>query len=533
MRKLYVGLFTSFLLLSCASVDRYNAQINNAHTPEALQKDVDIVYRKLQRLHPRLYTYISKEELDAKFRDLKMSITTPLNSRQFYKRLASVVAEVRQGHAGVIPPMQKFTKKERKELSKKKFEFHSLNFEHLDHNLWVESTLGEDSTLVGSKLLKVGGEPVGKLVEEYKRYFASDGYNTTFYDKKVARNFAKYYYADKGYLDSLAVTFSAADSVYTKVFRRILKDSTRFEKEQKDSATIEKPRKLSKEERVLAKRERKKKLKEEDKYGYIKAKKYYHRNLDFIGEEEPVAYMQIRSFTYGNYKDFYEEAFKKIDSAQANNLILDLRNNGGGRLSEIHTLYSYLTDTPFQFIQEGEIKTSFPTVKSFMSGSTSVSNTLFRSLFVPALFVRDILKTHKKEGKKVYRFKEAKLKPAKDLHFSGSVYVLINGYSFSASSVLTNYLQATNRALVVGEESGGAYNSTVAGQTKVVTLPNSKLDFYFGMMVLETPFKTEIEGYGVQPDVPIVPTHQDRIQHLDPELDWVLQHIKKTRVKNK
>lgn len=529
MRKLYYCLLACLLLLSCAGVQRYNTQINSIHTPKELHKDIDIAYGKLKRLHPRLYAYISKKELDAKFRDLKNSIDEPLSSREFYERLAVVVAEVRQGHAGVIPPLQKFTKKEHKELNKQKFEFYSLNFEHLDNGLWVESTLGEDSTLVGSKVLKIAEEPVGKLLGEYKRYFASDGYNTTFYDKKVARNFSKYYYADKGFLDSLVVTFSAADSVYTKTFRRIPKDSTRFKTVTEDSLANEKQKKVSKVERALAKKERKKKIKDNYKYGYIKAKKYYHRNLDFIGEEGTVAYMNIRSFTYGNYKDFYKEAFKKIDSAQSKNLILDLRNNGGGRLSEIHELYSYLTDTPFQFIQEGEVKTSYPTVKSFMSGSTSVGNTLFRSLFVPVLFVRDVLKTHKKDGKKVYRFKESKVKPAKELPFKGSVYVLINGYSFSASSVLSNYLQATERAIVVGEESGGAYNSTVAGQTKTVHLPKSKVALYFGMMVLETPFKTAIDGYGVQPDVQIIPTHKDRLYAYDPELEWVLQNIKKTR----
>ncbi len=528
MKKLFLNVLILLLLFSCASVHKYNEQITGLHSPKELHKDIDITYKKLKRLHPRLYNYISKSELDAKFNNLKKTITGPLSSREFYKKLAVVVAEIRQGHTGVIPPLKKFTKKERKELNKKKFEFSSLNFEHLDNAIWVKSTLGEDSTVVGSRVLKIDDEPMENLVDEYKKYFASDGYNTTFHNKKMARSFYNYYYADKGYKDSLTVTFTDKDSIYKKVYRRIPKDSIRFKQQKKDSSVINKKKRLTKAERKKARAEKKKKQKDDYKYGYIKSKKYYHRNLNFIEKDAgTIAYMKIRSFTYGKYKDFYEEAFKRIDSSKVQNLVIDLRNNGGGRLSEIHELYSYLTDKEFQFIQEGEIKTSYPTLKSFMSGNNSIGRTIFKSLFSPALFIRDVIKSHKKNGKKVYRFKESKIKPPKEVNFKGDIYVLINGYSFSASSVLTNYLQATKRAIIIGEESGGAYNSTVAGQTKYITLPNSKVGIYFGMMVLETPYKTEVDGYGVKPDVNIIPTHKDRENNYDAELEWVFKNIKK------
>ena len=45
-------------------------------------------------------------------------------------------------------------------------------------------------------------------------------------------------------------------------------------------------------------------------------------------------------------------------------------------------------------------------------------------------------------------------------------------------------------------------------------------------MQIETPFKQNPDGYGVMPDVEILPTIEDRNQHKDPELDWVLNAIK-------
>ena len=109
------------------------------------------------------------------------------------------------------------------------------------------------------------------------------------------------------------------------------------------------------------------------------------------------------------------------------------------------------------------------------------------------------------------------------------MYVLINGNSFSASSILSTNLQATNRAVFVGEETGGAYNGTVAGIYKSYILPNSLIKVRIGLMHIDAPFKTEPDGYGIKPDKYIVPTHQDLINNIDPELDWILMDIKKDK----
>ena len=525
--KILYSFLVFVLLISCASVDKHNKQITKLHNVEELHKDVDVAYRKLQKLHPQLYLYTSKKELDAKFKTLKDSITEPMTTYAFYEKLAPVVAEVRQGHAGISVPTKKYTRKEGKALNKLKNEWSYLRFENVEDAVLVKNTLGEDSTMVGSRVVKLGDDSVDDLLKKYKTYFSSDGYNTTFHNKYSAQKLARYYYYDKGRLDSLEVTFSKNDSLYTKIFRRIPRDSTRFPKAKKDSLNDKKPIKKTKEERKLASKKLKKELKDYHKYGYSYSEKYYNRNLDFIGEDSSVAYMKIRSFTRGDYEAFYEEAFKKIDSAKTENLIIDLRDNGGGRLVEIHDLYSYLAKDKFKFIEEGEVNTRYPMIKSYMSRNKTVYGAAYKSLFVPFLFFKEVFKAHKKNGKLVYKFKESKIAAPKENNYKGNVYVLINGRSFSASSVFSNVIKARKRGIIVGEETGGAYNSTVAGQTKLVRLPNSKLILYFGLMVLETPFKTEIEGYGVKPDIVITPTLEDRANNYDPELNWILNSINK------
>ncbi|WP_227806008.1 hypothetical protein [Algibacter lectus] len=51
--------------------------------------DIDRVYNQLKKHHPNLYQYTSKTDLDFKFDSLKRAINSPINSRDFYKKLVT------------------------------------------------------------------------------------------------------------------------------------------------------------------------------------------------------------------------------------------------------------------------------------------------------------------------------------------------------------------------------------------------------------------------------------------------------------
>jgi hypothetical protein len=37
------------------------------------------------------------------------------------------------------------------------------------------------------------------------------------------------------------------------------------------------------------------------------------------------------------------------------------------------------------------------------------------------------------------------------------------------------------------------------------------------------------DGYGIMPDVEIIPTIEDRKQYIDPELNWIINDINKLK----
>ncbi len=522
MKKLLVCI--GIILTSCTSVKRHNEIVSSWHSVEALHEDVDKTYKQLKKIHPRLYQYISKKALDFKFDSLKQTIQKPLTSKLFYEKLAPVVREVKQGHISVTRPHKRFTKAERKFFKEKKFELSALSFESLDDKIWVKRTIGKDSSLIGCEVLKMGNEPVKELVNKYNGLIASDGYNTTLYHSFVGSRFLSFYYRDKGFLDSLQVTFKNKDSVFSKVFKRIDKKAKPKDSLNSKIDTL-KVKKLSKLEKKEKKRKAKKKRENHNKYGYIASKKLYTRHFSLKGKDSSIAYMRIRGFTRGAYKDFYKESFKKIDSLKIQNLIIDLRDNGGGRLAEINNLYAYLTDKNYVFINESEVNSRIPFLKSFMSNTTPGGVKVFAALLSPFIITHNLIKTRKKEGKLYYKFRYSKLQEFSPLNFKGKIYVLINGNSFSASSILSTHLKANRRATFVGEETGGAYNGTVAGIYKRYNLPNSKVRINMGMMHIDAPHKIEPDGYGVKADIIMRPTRQDRIDNIDAELNWIIEDI--------
>jgi C-terminal processing protease CtpA/Prc len=107
--------------------------------------------------------------------------------------------------------------------------------------------------------------------------------------------------------------------------------------------------------------------------------------------------------------------------------------------------------------------------------------------------------------------------------------VLINGGSFSSSSIISSNLKSTQRAFFVGEETGGAYNGTIAVQMPLVQLPNSKVNLRIGLALVSAAGKTNIEGRGIFPDKEILPTLEDRKNNIDPELNWILEDIKREK----
>jgi len=513
-------LIVTFVLLGgCASVKKYNSQLDALKSETKLKADVDYLYRRLQKLHPKLYWYISKKDLDYKFDSLKATINAPMTSNDFFFKLSPVISSIKQGHMRMYPLSKRLTKKEFSVLRKKgDSPLSQLTYEVFNNRLYIVKNSSSDTSIkVGSEVVSVNGIKPQDVFSTFKNTFASDGFNHTFFSRVYGWQFSNFFYVYSGERDSIVYQLRYNDTL-TNVFLK--RGKSNVAKEERVIAD------KTKEEMKRAKKESKKEIGKRNLQGYNSQTRTYSKNLSLMGPDSSIALMKINDFSRGKYRKFYRNSFKKLDSLKTKALILDLRDNPGGKLNEIGNLYSYLTDSSFYLIDKMEVTSRTSFVLGGYSRSTPiVVKALSFTIGLPFLAGR-IARVKKEKSKYYFMLSESKLKRPNTYRFNGKVYVLINGGSFSASSIISSDLKGSKRATFVGEETGGAYNGCIAGRMPVFTLPESKLKMHFGLGLIQPHYRAELDGRGVLPDVAILTTIEDRIKKNDPELRWVLDDIK-------
>jgi C-terminal processing protease CtpA/Prc len=516
MKKALILSFFSFLFIQCTSVKEHNEHLNDLIAENDLKSDVDFTYKKLQRLQPKLYWYISKSELDYKFDSLKSTITKPMTSFEFYKKLSPVIASIRQGHLIVSPSAKITSKAEKKALKDKGISpFLQFEFEIINDRLYVVKNKSENKTIqTGAEVVAINDKNISELTSGYYTLFTSDGYNKTFKRKRMSYMFPAFYNNENGIQDSVKYSFKQNDSLQVVCIKRKKTEPLKTNKTKTKEAVT-----------TLDAKQKKKIKNDKTTYGYDEIAKTNNRALKFIEKDSSIALLKIKHFDLGKPSRFYEESFGKMQLHKTKTLIIDLRNNPGGTIKEIANLYSYLSDSTYVFLNPYEVasKTSLAE-KSPFSKAPLLVKILTTPFYAPVVY----FKTHKdKNGNYYSSNSHSKSKPINKKAFKGKVYVMINGGTFSAASIISSNLKGSKRATFVGEETGGAYNGTVAGIMPIIKLPNSEINIKVGLMAVVPFYKTPLEGHGVFPDKEIVPTIADYANGKDPELNWILEDIKK------
>ena len=516
MLKLGIFVLFSSILLGCQSSKEYNEKLRSPKNPEQLKSDIDFVHTKLVKYHPQLYKYISKKELDFKFDSLKLAMNRPFDSREFYLKLSPIVSSIKQGHTALYLAM----KKDKKQL-KPPFNYSpstAFRVEMIGGKLYVIKDNRKDSVVkAGTEILSINGVKPLDLFNRYRNTLSSDGYNKTY----AARAFNYRYLSDLYYLkdlkDSLVCRLKYKDSIWLVDLKEPLR------KPVKRPDTLKREKKIEKQART---KEVKPRIKQP------KPAKVAGKTLKFLKPDSSIALMTIRNFTKGNYQIFYSRTFKALKKANTQTLIIDLRDNGGGRLNDARSLYSYLVDTPFRMTKKFELTSRVSVLNNIAAAIPKIN-------FIPSPAVKVIATTvafpinaymnlymrKKEDHSYLYTSSFSRKALPKSDNFNGKVYVLINGGTFSASTLLSSNLKGTGRAFFVGEETGGAYNGCVAGLLPLHTLPQSKLKLRFGLFDIQPEHLSKIEGRGIFPDKEIKATLSDRLKKVDAELSWVLKDI--------
>jgi C-terminal processing protease CtpA/Prc len=196
-------------------------------------------------------------------------------------------------------------------------------------------------------------------------------------------------------------------------------------------------------------------------------------------------------------KKFFKNSFRTIRKTHINNLIIDVRNNGGGDAGLSTLLTRFIIDHKFK------IADSLYTIKPPSEYKKYIHHSFLNGLLVT-------LMTRKgKDGKYHFKyFENHYYTPREKDHYDGQVFILIGGNSFSATTLFAGDLKGQKNVTLVGEETGGGYYGNTAWIIPDVTLPNTGLRFRlprFRMVINTDRIKN---GQGILPDVWALPSSE-------------------------
>jgi C-terminal processing protease CtpA/Prc len=234
-----------------------------------------------------------------------------------------------------------------------------------------------------------------------------------------------------------------------------------------------------------------------------------------MDDEKKTMHLNIQAFSHRNYAKAYRKIFKQLHKNKIENLVIDLRYNGGGSLSNSQLLLKYLLNEPVK-------QTSYTTIKKYPLRKYTKGNIVFR---ITRAFFR-VYGTTRKSGDT--SFYTVKIKPKKKWHYDKNIYVLTNGGSFSASCLVGAYLKETHRAVFIGRETGGTIEGCNAVITPYYKLPNTKTKVRVPTFRLLHDVYTEGNtGRGIIPDYETNYTFKDIFLKKDLEMEKVMELIRK------
>ncbi len=218
--------------------------------------------------------------------------------------------------------------------------------------------------------------------------------------------------------------------------------------------------------------------------------KFCKDNLCFeVQGDKKTAILTVASFNYypwGNldvFVKFMDNTFDEIRKLGIQNLIIDVRFNGGGsQHSSIHLL-KYLTNKPFSYYKTAEFEGKAGPIEG-------------EDIQIP--------------------FENG---------FKGNLYFMIDGHGNSTTGHFMSIVKALKLGTIVGEELGSNHFCS-AGQ-KICRLANTKLEYYVANNTHVSFTASQDDAAGVLPDHYVTQSIDDYLKKVDVVKEYTLRLVKK------
>jgi len=501
---IYISLFL-FTLSSIA----FSQSIDDYFSPEKMKEDLEIFKNIRLAANSGLYKYRTKQQIDSIYQWAEEEIENSNTYLDFFNIINQLTDFEGSAHNTTTLP-----KKYKENLKQEKDGYFPYPIKWIDGK-WIIN-YKNDSLPLGSQIITINNVPIEEIIVELNRYYTTDGLNTTGKRVGLRTHFSRMYRFRYGQKEKFEVTYKRYESesienrsVESVGYKQYYKNFNQRYSKPYDQIYYED-------------------LKDDQKYKYEQINSSTGR-------------LTILTFSMGNekteehktYLAFLDSVFYKIKTENVQNLIVDVRYNGGGTDPNDLVTYSFLTQREFQenieawigFKKIPYLKYIYTKFPRFVRPIGVIGyNRSFRREF-----------PEEKDGK---YFQDATSddhkirKPSKNA-FTGNIYLLVNPEVASAASLFAAMAAGNDNTTVIGEETMGAYYGHNGHTPLGYILPQSKIETFFSVVNLEqdVPKKSNQKyNRGIIPDYDVSQSVDDYLNQEDTQMNFVLDLIKNKAV---
>lgn len=446
-------------------------------TADSARRSITELLNEMARKHPGFYRYTPKAAFTHFIDSSLAAIDRPLNQLEYYRKLKPLIAKIHCVHTSVSLPDSYIN-----DLNQQP-NMLPLDVYFKGEQAFIIHNYSDNRAVpIGAELLSINGHSIKTIKDQLFTMISADGFNQTWKYQALNNRFAQAYRANyeiaKTFKIMVATSQGNKEFVLSAVTNNAIPMPVAMDRKQQ-------PR------------------------------------LDFVIDDS-VAILSIRSFGDTDikaggqqFKKFMAGVFKDLKANHIQELVIDLRDNTGGSDPNAALLCRYLINRPFRYWDRIEVTAPFALS---LKGSAKL-------VYGKPVKVDSVYLWRKSHFTHEFDFYEQQ-QPQADV-YNGKLVLLVNGACLSSCADVAAVLQYNERAVLLGEETGGGYQGNNSG-----LIPEAKIDFGIKVSIPLLKYINAVDlnknvAHGTFPDISYDLTIDDVLQNRDPIRKLAIQQVKK------
>lgn len=447
MKKLLIALT---LCLGIATLPSTVFADQTLYSKSEIKEDIDFLIKTMEDVHPNLYSNFPEKNFDSAIEFEFNEIKNPISAAEIFTTFEPILSKLNDGHTGIRVPND-FIKslKETKNLF-------GIIAELKDGKInFLNASIPNALEYKNCEIISINGESTEQIYNQMINYIS--GTNLNYREIILNKNFVAYYHLEHPFEKVYKIKIKTTEN---KIKELIIPSV--------DTKTYENL--------------------------YSTEKSVQKKDFSYKQLNETTVCLTFNSFSdFDKFQLFLDDMFKEIKTNSIDNLIIDIRENGGGNSRLGDLLIESIYNKPFSQTSRSEIKISNEILNYYTK--------IFKDRSISDEDIKKQIDQNKAFLGKNYPTQNPITRNYLDNSvFNGNVYVLTSDNTFSSATMFAATIKDYNIGQIIGEETGGL--ATHFGDLYTFTLPNSNLNAYVSHKYFVRPNGLNTH-HGVIPDYDI------------------------------